>query len=104
MHTFHALFQVFYAQPFPDSGYQFSKCAVKKLPKIDDPDSRRLFVLEGDMMKSFKTAYIVKLLGFSAMRGEPTLIVLEYMEKVSYFSFSSFSLPDDRIVVCFKVL
>uniref|UniRef100_A0A0N5AQ89 receptor protein-tyrosine kinase n=1 Tax=Syphacia muris TaxID=451379 RepID=A0A0N5AQ89_9BILA len=71
---------VFYAKPLPDSGYNFTECAVKRSPLTDDTLSRKHFIAEGQLMKNFDTTFIIKLYGISAGKGQPALIFLEYME------------------------
>lgn len=61
-------------------------------------------------MKNFDTTFIIKLYGISAERGQPALIFLEYMEKVSVasvlhiFSFSSSFFSFLFIIIAFSIL
>uniref|UniRef100_A0AC35FXE4 Receptor protein-tyrosine kinase n=1 Tax=Panagrolaimus sp. PS1159 TaxID=55785 RepID=A0AC35FXE4_9BILA len=61
-------------------GVKFGRCAIKTIPECASNAERLHFLIEASVMKTFNTAYIVKLYGVVS-EGQPVLVVMEMMDQ-----------------------
>ncbi|KAL4719210.1 hypothetical protein ACJJTC_019400, partial [Scirpophaga incertulas] len=76
-----------------EKGKPETRCAVKTVNEHATDRERIEFLNEASVMKAFDTSHVVRLLGVVS-RGQPTLVVMELMEKGDLKSYLRSHRPD----------